>query len=97
MFVEQDFGTPAPRGDSRDAALRMVNVMVDGVTVPVPEGTSVMRAAAMAGVEIPKLCATAGFGTIAIGVVPEPGAVVLLVCCCAAGIFYAWRGSRGDK
>ena len=29
--------------------------------------------------------------------VPEPGAVVILVCCCAAGIFYAWRGRRGDK
>jgi formate dehydrogenase major subunit len=58
MFIEQDFGTPAPRGDSRDAALPMVNVTVDGVSIPVPEGTSVMRAAAMAGVDIPKLCAT---------------------------------------
>ena len=29
--------------------------------------------------------------------VPEPGAVVLLLVCCAAGIFYAWRGRRGDK
>ena len=38
--------------------------------------------------------ATAGFGTIAIGVVPEPGAVVLLLVCCVAGIFYAWRGRR---
>ena len=26
--------------------------------------------------------------------VPEPGAVVLLLVCCAAGIFYAWRGRR---
>lgn len=26
--------------------------------------------------------------------VPEPGAVVLLLACCAAGIFYAWRGRR---
>jgi hypothetical protein len=29
-------------------------------------------------------------------VVPEPGAVVLLLVCCAAGIFYAWRGRRGE-
>jgi formate dehydrogenase major subunit len=58
MFIEQDFGTPAPRGDSRDASLPLVNVTVDGVVVPVQEGTSVMRAAAIAGVEIPKLCAT---------------------------------------
>ena len=28
--------------------------------------------------------------------VPEPGAVVLLLVCCAAGIFYAWRGRRGE-
>ena len=28
--------------------------------------------------------------------VPEPGAVVILVCCCAAGIFWAWRGRRGE-
>lgn len=26
--------------------------------------------------------------------VPEPGAVVILLVCCAAGIFYAWRGKR---
>lgn len=32
-----------------------------------------------------------------VSLVPEPGAVVLLLVCCAAGIFYAWRGRRGDK
>ena len=26
--------------------------------------------------------------------VPEPGAVVLLLVCCAAGIFYVWKGRR---
>lgn len=36
---------------------------------------------------------TAGYAGTARGVaVPEPGAVVLLMICCAAGIFYAWRG-----
>ena len=29
--------------------------------------------------------------------VPEPEFVGLLLICCAAGIFYAWRGRRGDK
>lgn len=38
---------------------------------------------------------TAGFGSIAIGVVPEPEHVVLLLVCCAAGVFHAWRKSRG--
>ena len=34
-------------------------------------------------------------GQIAGTPVPEPEMVVLLACCCAAGIFYAWRGKRG--
>jgi len=29
--------------------------------------------------------------------VPEPEMVVLLVCCCAAGIFCAWRAARGER
>jgi hypothetical protein len=41
---------------------------------------------------------TAGLAGLVRGTpVPEPGAVVLLLVCCAAGIFYAWRGRRGDK
>ena len=35
-----------------------VTVEIDGTSVTVPEGTSVMRAAALAGVQVPKLCAT---------------------------------------
>src|SRR5438045_7564471 len=49
----EDFGTPAP---VNGAAL--VTVEIDGRPVTVPEGTSVMRAAALAGVRVPKLCAT---------------------------------------
>jgi formate dehydrogenase major subunit len=49
---EPDLGTPAGRGTEP------VHVTVDGRTVEVPAGTSVMRAAAQAGVNIPKLCAT---------------------------------------
>src|SRR5688572_25920513 len=47
-----DLGTPAVTADST------VTVTVDGMDVSVPDGTSVMRAAALAGVAIPKLCAT---------------------------------------
>ena len=35
-----------------------MTLTVDGLTVTVPEGTSIMRASMEAGVEIPKLCAT---------------------------------------
>ena len=49
---EKDFGTPA--SDSAE----MVNLEIDGFKVTVPAGTSVMRAAATIGIDIPKLCAT---------------------------------------
>ena len=47
-----DYGTP-PRRDAAPVALT-----VDGVSVTVPQGTSVMRAAIEAGVPLPRLCAT---------------------------------------
>ena len=49
---EPDLGTPAV------AASTEVTLSIDGQEVTVPSGTSVMRAAATAGIEIPKLCAT---------------------------------------
>ena len=49
---QPDFGTPAARSD------KTVTLTIDGRDVTVPEGTSVMRAAAECGGEIPKLCAT---------------------------------------
>ncbi|MEU4086689.1 formate dehydrogenase subunit alpha [Streptomyces aureus] len=52
LLKESDFGTPERPGEAT------VSVEVDGLAVTVPEGTSVMRAAALAGVDIPKLCAT---------------------------------------
>ena len=52
LIQETDYGTP------RSKAEKMVNVTIDGVSVTVPEGTSIMRAAAELGREIPKLCAT---------------------------------------
>ena len=50
-----DYGTPAIQ--SMDS-LRLVQLDIDGVTVTVPAGTSVMRAAAANAVDIPRLCAT---------------------------------------
>ncbi|WP_406689788.1 formate dehydrogenase subunit alpha [Saccharopolyspora sp. ID03-671] len=52
LLKEPDFGTPARTGEAT------VTVEIDGVPVTVPEGTSVMRAAAESGTDIPKLCAT---------------------------------------
>ena len=51
-IAEQDLGTPA-----RQSA-KTVTLTVDDREVVVPEGTSVLRAAALAGIAIPKLCAT---------------------------------------
>ena len=52
LVFEPDYGTPAAPADET------VTVQVDGVDVTVPKGTSVMRAAAEAGLSVPKLCAT---------------------------------------
>ncbi|MDX9873555.1 MAG: formate dehydrogenase subunit alpha [Spongiibacteraceae bacterium] len=49
---QKDFGTPARVSD------QLVTLTIDGVTLSVPEGTSVMRAAAEAGIKVPRLCAT---------------------------------------
>ncbi len=46
------------RGTPRVDAPKTVTLEIDGTLVTVPEGTSIMRAAAMAGRRIPKLCAT---------------------------------------
>ena len=52
LLIEKDYGTPAVKSDTS------VTVEIDGHSVSVPEGTSVMRAAQEAGIPIPKLCAT---------------------------------------
>jgi len=49
---DRDMGTPASKSD------KMVTLTIDGFDVQVPEGTSVMRASAEAGIQVPKLCAT---------------------------------------
>jgi formate dehydrogenase major subunit len=49
---DMDFGTPAQPGADT------VNLEIDGIKISVPAGTSVMRASALAGIKVPKLCAT---------------------------------------
>ena len=51
LHGDRDMGTPARSGTP-------VTLRIDGFSVTVPEGTSVMRAAAEAGIAVPKLCAT---------------------------------------
>src|SRR5882762_7947320 len=47
-----DRGTP-PR-----ASGQAISLEIDGIPVAVPAGTSLMRAASLAGIQVPKLCAT---------------------------------------
>ncbi|QJD71960.1 formate dehydrogenase subunit alpha [Marinobacterium sp. LSUCC0821] len=50
--ADKDFGTPKRQSDKK------VTLWIDDFEVTVPEGTSVMRAAAEIGIQIPKLCAS---------------------------------------
>src|SRR5271155_1019861 len=50
-IAEQDLGTP------QRLSAKLVTLTIDGCEVTEPEGTAVMRAAALSEVKIPKLCA----------------------------------------
>ncbi|NND58473.1 MAG: formate dehydrogenase subunit alpha [Xanthomonadales bacterium] len=50
---QTDLGTPAPLKIGAP-----VSLVIDGNAITVPEGSSVMRAAALAGAKVPRLCAT---------------------------------------
>jgi formate dehydrogenase major subunit len=52
LHCHHDRGTPAR------VSTQNVTLTIDGVQVSVPAGTSVMHAAAKAGIDIPRLCAT---------------------------------------
>ncbi len=52
LIHETDYGTPKRISET------LVTLEIDGKPVTVPAGTSVMRAAAEAGVQVPKLCAS---------------------------------------
>ncbi|MEJ3654373.1 formate dehydrogenase subunit alpha [Actinomycetes bacterium KLBMP 9759] len=71
LLKEPDYGTPAREGAAT------VELTIDGMAVTVPPGTSVMRAAKHAGVDVPKLCATdslEAFGSCRLCVVEIDGA-----------------------
>jgi formate dehydrogenase major subunit len=52
LIREIDYGTPASKAEAS------VTLTIDGQSVSVPAGTSIMRAAMEIGTQIPKLCAT---------------------------------------
>ncbi len=47
-----DYGTPASQSDTQ------ITLTIDDREITVPEGTSIMRASILAGINVPKLCAT---------------------------------------
>lgn len=68
---QADLGTPEVVSETQ------VTLTIDGRAVSVPAGTSVMRAAALAGGSIPKLCASdnlAAFGSCRLCLVEIEGA-----------------------
>jgi formate dehydrogenase major subunit len=70
LLREHDLGTPAIASESE------VSLQIDGQSVSVPEGTSIMRAAGLAGCDVPKLCATdslKSFGSCRLCVVEVEG------------------------
>ena len=93
----KDLGTPGARSDV------MVNVFIDGIGVSVPEGTSVMRAAAMVGANIPKLCATDNldaFGSCRLCLVEiegRPGTPASCTTPCQEGMSVHTQTPRLDK
>ena len=52
LLQELDMGTPIPTGEPA------VTLTIDGRRLSVPRGSSVMAAAALIDVSVPKLCAT---------------------------------------
>jgi formate dehydrogenase major subunit len=98
LQIDHDLGTPAPPADAPP-----LTVEVDGVPVTVPEGTSVMRAAALAGIDIPKLCATDSlepFGSCRLCLVEIDGRRGTPASCttpCADGMKVSTRSDKVDK
>lgn len=54
---DKDYGTPSVKING-DKVVDLVSLTIDGQPVQVPEGTSIMRAAALLDINVPKLCAT---------------------------------------
>src|SRR5712691_6422992 len=59
MTVHSDIDRASiDRGTPERSATQSVTLEIDGMPVTVPAGTSIMRAASLAGIQVPKLCAT---------------------------------------
>ena len=89
-IVEHDYGTP------ERVSAKLVTLSIDGREVTVPEGTSVMRAAALSDVKIPKLCATElleAFGSCRMCLVQIEGMKGLPASCTTPGA----SPSRGSQ
>ncbi|MCH1403493.1 MAG: molybdopterin-dependent oxidoreductase, partial [Candidatus Nanopelagicales bacterium] len=94
---QRDLGTPAVDADST------VTVLIDGVPVDVPTGTSVMRAAALSGTSVPKLCATdslEAFGSCRLCLVEidgKPGTPASCTTPCIDGMSVKTQTPKLDK
>lgn len=92
-----DLGTPAVLSDTQ------ITVRIDGKPVVVPAGTSIMRAASLAGTQIPKLCATdslEAFGSCRMCLVEVEGRKGTPASCttpCEDGMSVKTQTSRLDK
>ena len=86
-----DLGTPAVAGEPT------ARVRIDGREISVPPGTSVLRAASLAGVAVPRLCATdslAAFGSCRLCLVEVEGVKGTPASCttpCRDGMVVATR------
>ena len=97
LIREPDHGTPpSPKSET-------VTLTIDGQAVTVPSGTSVMRAASLAGAPIPRLCATdsmKAFGSCRVCLVEIDGRGGLPASCTTPvedGMAVRTAGERLDK
>jgi formate dehydrogenase major subunit len=91
LFRELDYGTPARTGAP-------VTVEIDGTSITVPAGTSVMRAAQEAGISVPKLCASDSlepFGSCRLCTVEIEGRRGFPASCTTP--VEAWRNSKSHE
>ncbi len=98
LAPQQDLGTPAVVDPAA-----VVSVSIDGRSVQVPAGTSVLRAASLAGVQIPRLCATdslAAFGSCRLCLVEIDGVRGAPASCttpCTDGLQVSTRSETIDR
>ncbi|MDE0245405.1 MAG: 2Fe-2S iron-sulfur cluster-binding protein, partial [Gammaproteobacteria bacterium] len=84
VLVYEPYRRPADLGAPASESATTVQLTIDGKTVTVPEGTMVIRAAALAGINIPKLCASdmlEPFGSCRLCLVEIEGAKGLPASC----------------